>query len=273
MKLRALLFLASLTAYSQTTWLDPFVGKDLWKLTREEQLRIRQLFESPPQGYLVAPVPWHVWATANGGQARYVVLFGEKLLVHPGGSSACIQLFDGSARKINSWSFHTGWRIALVEASIEYSSDLASDLVVLHTAPEFGGAKEKEYFAVGHDRVRLVRMENAAGIQVQNDYLFPNEIGVVPEAKTVFQWSELLESDEKEDVLSALVFLGGMHSDDPQRRPLPGPRLIPGPRESKYADLYYELLKNERIREQIKRLHDSDNSWIREAAVLATRNR
>ncbi len=274
MKLRTLLFLAALTAYSQSTWLDPFVGKDLWKSSREEQARIRQLFESPPRGFFVAPVPWHVWRTVHGGQTRYIVLFGEKLFTHPGGSSACIQLFDGSARKINSWSFHTGWRIALTEASIEYSNELASYLVTLHTASESGSdGVAREYFAVSHDRVGLVRMENAEGVRVQNDYLFSNEIGVMPEAKTVFQWSELLESDDEADVLSALVFPGGKHSDDPQRRPLPGPRLIPGPHESKYANLYYELQKNEAIREQIRRLGNSDSQWIREAAVLAALNR
>jgi hypothetical protein len=271
--MRALLFLAALTAYSQSTWLDPFVGIDLWKTTPAERSRIQQIFETPPQGVVVPPKPWHVWRTDRSGQPRDVVLLGERMLSRPGGSSACIQLFDAGAKKIGSWSFHTGWRIDLMTASIEYSSDLASDLVILHAVSD-GAVHLIEYFAVSRDRVRFVRMENAEGAQVQNEYVYLNdEIGIMPEANTTFQWSQLLESDDKADVLSALVFLSGKHSDDPQRRPLPGPRLIPPPHESKYVDLYYELLKNERIREQIRRLGTSDNSWIREAAALATLNR
>jgi hypothetical protein len=185
----------------------------------------------------------------------------------PGGSSACLQLFDNRTRRIDSWSFQTGWRIDLVDASIEYSSDLESDLVILHTAHVINGRPvAREYFAIGGDRLRLVRVEDEKGELFQNEYIYPNfEIGVVPDAKTVDQWVTLLASKDRADVLSALTFLGGRHIAEPDRN------LLPEPQESKYAGLFRQLVGNPRIREIIAQLETSENEWVKHAAVLAAR--
>src|SRR5262249_59297628 len=134
--------------------------------------------------------------------------------------------------------FETGWRVDLVDASIEYSKDLAADLIILHTAPVINGRNvAKEYFAVNGDRLRLIRLEDDKGRLVQNEYIFPNfEIGVTPGVKTLNEWIGLIESQDKADVLSALTFLGGRHIAEAERR------LVPEPQESKYAALFQELL-------------------------------
>jgi hypothetical protein len=252
--------------YAQTTRLDPFVGRDLWKQdSSDERLRLEQIVGRVPKGHMTEPVPWHVWKTIEDGQKRYIVLLGESLMMIPGGSSACVQLFDATANKINSWSFQVGWRADLYDAAIEYSKDFASELLTLQTAPVINGRNiTKEYFALNNDRLRFIRMENDKGDLVQNEYVFPNyEIGVVPDAHTIEQWSALLESKDKSDVLSALIFLGGKHIDEPERR------LLPGPHESKYVGLFRELIGSARIRELIERLRKSDNEWVRQAAILA----
>jgi hypothetical protein len=253
--------------HAQTTRLDPFVGRDLWKrrLSYDERLALEVVVGKVPKGQMTVPAPWHVWTVTDDGQTRYIVLLGESLMLIPGGSSACVQLFDATANRINSWSFQLGWRADLYDASIKYSKDLASELLTFHTAPVINGRNiTKEYFALNNDRLRFVRMENDKGALVQNEYVFPNyEIGIVPDAHTVEQWSALLESKDKADVLSALIFLGGKHIDEPERR------LLPGPHESKYVGLFRELIGDARIRELIERLCDSNNEWIRQAALLA----
>jgi hypothetical protein len=102
----------------------------------------------------------------------------------------------------------------VLNASVVASADLGSELIVLEAAPAAVGFDiAKEYFAVGDDRLRLVRLENSKGEATQNQYPVPSwEIGVVPDAKNVDQFAELLESSDKADVLSALVFLGGSHA-------------------------------------------------------------
>jgi hypothetical protein len=255
--------------HGQTTELDRFVGRDLWtrQLSKKDLRRLTNIVGIVPRGDLREPDPWHVWKTNRSGETRYIVLLGESLAIIPGGSSACIQLFDAAAKRIEGLCFQTGWRITLVDASIEYSDSLASDLVVIHTAPVVNGLNiAREYFAIKNDRIRVVRMENDKGELVQNEYVFPNyEIGVVPTASSADEWERLLGSKDKVDVLSALVFLGGRHVDGPDQD------FGPGPHESKYAGLFEQLAGSARIGELIQTLGKSDNVWIRQAAALAAR--
>jgi hypothetical protein len=249
--------------------LDRYVGKDLWKqrLSKKDLSRLDQIVGKVPKGYLMEPAPWHIWKINRNGQTRYVVLLAEGLVSIPGGSSACVQLFDANGTRINSWSFQTGWRIGPENVSIEFSKDLASDLIVLHMVRAINGRDiAKEYFAISNDRLRFVRMESRNGDIFQNEYVFPNfEIGIVPDATTGGQWVSLLESSDQADVLSALLFLGGRHITEPQRH------FDSEPQESKYAGLFQQLLSNPRIRELIGRLSNSDDAWVRQAALLAAR--
>jgi hypothetical protein len=197
---------------------------------------------------------------------RYIVLLGESLILIPGGSSACVQLFDSTTRRINSWSFQVGWRADLYDASMEYSDDFTSDMIILRTAPVINGRNiTKEYFSLKNDRLRFVRLENDKGALVQNEYVFPNyEIGIIPDAKTVEEWAALLQSEDKADVLSALIFLSGKHIDEPERQ------LLPGPHESNYVGLYKKLTRSARIHDLVEHLAESENNWVRQAALLVT---
>lgn len=103
-------------------------------------------------------------------------------------------------------------------------------------------------------------------IAAVREYVIPNaEIGFVPDAKTVEEWVGLLESSDKAEVLSALTFLGGRHLTEPQRH------FASEPQESNYAVLFQQLLDDPRIRELIDRLTKSEDTWVRQAALLAAR--
>ena len=155
---RAVLFYALSAAlgpvasiHAQTTGLERFVGRDLWKdpLLKSEQSRLDRIVGEAPKGDMWDPIPWHVWKASRDGMARYIVLIGEPEVVIPGGSAACVLQFDASSKLINRWCFQTGWRGTLDTASFEFSTDLASDLIVLHLAPLTNGRNiAREYFAV-----------------------------------------------------------------------------------------------------------------------------
>jgi len=255
---------------AQTTELDRFVGKDLWRhrLSKKDQVHLDKILGTVSKGYRLGELgAWRLWKTSRNGQTRYVFLLGAPEVTVPGGSSAGLQLFDATANRINSWSFQTGWRITFDSASIEFSNDLETDLIVLHMVRFINGRNiAKEYFAIGNDGLRFVRMENDKGEAVQNEYVFPNyEIGVVPDASTVEQWASMLESKDKASVLSALMFLGGRHITEPQRY------FVSEPQESKYAALFQKLIGSPRVRELIERLSNSENTWVRQAALFAAR--
>jgi hypothetical protein len=133
---------------------------------------------------------------------RYIVLLGGPEMIVPGGSSACVLLFDGASKRISSWCFQTGWRISLDSASFENTAE---------------------------------------------------------------ERASLLDSADKADVLSALVFLRGRHITEPQRH------FAPEPAESKYAWVFQQLVGSPHIREMVARLSHSDSEWVRQAALLAVR--
>lgn len=262
-------FCPAIVIQAQTNPLDRFVGKDLWKrrLSRRDQLQLDEIAGAVSAGDIEELAPWRVWKTRSNGIVRYIILLGKPETIIPGGSSACVQLFNPSVKRIRSWCFQTGYRGTPDSASFEYSPDLASDLIVLHMVRFINGRDiAKEYFAIRNDRLQFIRMENSTGGIVQNEYIYRDyEIGVVPDANTEQQYLELLESEDKADVLSALMFLGGRHIREPQRT------FKDEPTESKYAQFFRQLLDSPRIRDAITGLSNSDNEWIRQAAVLAAR--
>lgn len=109
-------------------------------------------------------------------------------------------------------------------------------------------------------------MEDDQGKLVQNEYVYPNfEIGILPEAKTVQEWLNLLQSQDQADVLSALTFLGGRHINESAH---PNTDL---PTQSKYAQIFKEVLADTRIQDRIQQLRSLENEWVRQAAQLASR--
>jgi hypothetical protein len=255
----------------QVTGLDAFLGRDLWKPPFDWNRRVAALLgEERCQSRFFASnramPPWHIWETSIDGQTRYVVLSADQMMSIPGGSSACVQLFDGSGKQIAEWSFHTGWRTDLVDAELKHSPHTGSLVLSLKTTPVMNGGWQigYEYFALRNDHVALIRIETATGEPLQNEYVHANqEIGLVPEAHTLEDWAKMLESNDDIEMLSALVFLGGRHiapADDPD-----------APGRSQYAELFEQLLTNPRIREAIERLAKSDDEWVRQAATLASR--
>jgi hypothetical protein len=249
--------------YGQVLELDRLAGKDLAKRSANDLERLKELLGEVPMGYMMKPTPWFVWKTDHDGQTRYIVFLGEGEILIPGGSSARVQLFDGSGKTAGAWSFQVGWRIFLDGVSFKYSKDLGSDLIVLRTNPVVNGRDiGKEYFAISNDRLRLVRLENGKREITQNEYIYTQGgVNLVPDATNVDQFADLLESKDKADVLSALVFLGGRHLGERDSYP----------RDGRYAALLQELMDSPRISALIDHLSNSDDEWIRQASKLATR--
>lgn len=201
------------------------------------------------------------------GPARYLAMLAKPLIVIPGGSSACVRLFDSAGRNIGNWVFPTGWRIDVASASLEYSALLKRQLLVMRMVRFINGRNiAKEYYDFHGDQLRLVRLENDEGELAQSEYVSKTyEIGPVLEAISAQEWLGLLRSADPGAVLAALTFLGGRHLDGPDRL------FGPGGHEGQYAPLFLRLLESAEIRGAIEELHGSKNLWIREVALTASR--
>ncbi|MFN7995037.1 MAG: hypothetical protein U0Q18_15625 [Bryobacteraceae bacterium] len=136
--------------------------------------------------------------------------------------------------------------------------------MILRTEAAFGGRDiTREFFALKHNKLTFVRLENSGGSLVSNNYVLPNyEIGVVPDAKSVSEWIRLLQSEDKADILSALVFLSGSHTARPGI-------WSAGPMESKYVEKYRELIHDPNVLRIVERLSNRGDDWIKNAATLA----
>lgn len=258
-------FTLTLAIQAQTTALDRFVGKDLFK-SPDEMRALTKIIGDAPKGYLLEPAPWRVWKINRDGIAYLAVLVEEELII-PGKSTACIQLFDAAAKRIYSWSFPTGWRMTPASVSMEFSREAGAELIVFRMDQYVNGRPiAKEYFGISGDQVLLVRLEGEDSKVFQAEHVFHNyEIGSAPNAETVEEWVAMLESHDQVLVLSGLAFLGGRHLSEPNRA------FVDDPRESKHARLFQKLIESPRIRDRIGILAKSSNSWVREAAALAAR--
>ncbi len=120
----------------------------------------------------------------------------------------------------------------------------------------------REYYSLSNNQLRLVRLEDDKGNVIHNAYTLPTyTIGVVPAAKTIREFTQMLDSADKAEVLEALGFLGARHFDD-----------FPGSTEhSEHAQFVQVLTESQQIRAIILHLAKSPHPWIREAGALATR--
>ncbi|MEZ5401634.1 MAG: hypothetical protein R2729_18315 [Bryobacteraceae bacterium] len=142
-----------------------------------------------------------------------------------------------------------------------YFPMLATEAIEVRTAPVVNGRDiARQFYSIGADRLRLLRIENRAGALVRNHYAWSTyAVGVPPEASTAAELSALLASPDPSDILSALVFLAGFHEPEPGAPPR---RHSPA--------LFRDAMADLRVRIQIDTLTRHELPWIREAAAAAT---
>lgn len=201
------------------------------------------------------PAPLYVWKITR--QNRFVVFCLARMRTNRSGGAASIHLFDATGKRVAAWPFRTGNRLKLASAALVYSDSLRTDLIVFESTPVIDPQRAKrQYFAITADRLHFIRAEDDSGEMLPNVDSWPLEtMGIVPEAKTADEWIALLQSENRVDVLAALVVIGGQHVDkDPELIKMVG-----------------ELRQNAQVRVLIERLRESDNAWIRQTAELAAR--
>lgn len=79
----------SVAVHAQTTELDRFVGRDLWK-DKDNRRALAERIGKVAKGEIVEPTPWHVWKSDRNGQTRYIVRLVESEMIVPGGSTAWV---------------------------------------------------------------------------------------------------------------------------------------------------------------------------------------
>jgi hypothetical protein len=198
------------------------------------------------------PPPDYFWKPGIAQrQVTQIALYLADVFRIPGGTYGGLQLLNAQGREVKAWKFQLGWRNRLGQATLTYSQDFAADLLTISTTPVINGRDiAKIYFTLRDQQLHLIRIEDPNGKLIPNHYAFPNyEIGVPPPLADV---EPNLHSQHPDEVLSALILLGGTHIDADSMSP--------------YAAEIDRNLAKPTILQQIKTLTNANNPWIREAA-------
>jgi hypothetical protein len=165
--------------------------------------------------------------------------------------------------------FSGGWRMMVTTGALSAHGEAGPGLLELQSQPvRNGGWVSRQYYRVQGGRLWLVRLEDPSG-KIEPNFYSPLHYTIgpkVPEWKGE-EWARALASNDPGQVLGALVWLGGVHSEP----------TAPPPNANSESLESASLVKSVRAKPEVKRqlglLKDSSNPWIAEAAKLALEER
>jgi hypothetical protein len=254
--------------------LTAFVDQDLRSLEDKSKGRLSDLLAgSLPERYQSKDAwafePWYLWRhEARNGRALLILFQGRHILMIPGQSYAAIHFLDPTGGHLSCAEFSTGWRIDLESAVFRHDEAFGGPVIEITTEPVINGRDiHRQVYGVFNDRVALLRLEDSEGSVVDNNYHNPNHtIGPDAPTRTADEWEESLRSSDVALVLESLTWLGGFH-----RRDLTPASDNIGVEDITAARLVAEIRQRPSVQKAITELLQSQNQWIRAAAIAAQR--
>jgi hypothetical protein len=252
--------------------LSRYEGRDLRNLDDADNDKLFDLLEKLFPKYCETSSitdPYYVWTVQDEKRniLRYIVVDGEQIQKLPGGSRACISLFDEVGRLVATSEFSTGWRIDIKDVELIKDSIIGVPVIVILSG-SFGGRDiGRQYYALFNDEVVLIRLEDVNGTVIPNRYTGSTDtIGPTVVKRSLDEWEAALCSDNEVEILLALIWIGGIHDDSASSGQF-GPK--PYRANSRYVEQVRRLRRRKRVQERLSRLRASDNQWVREGAQLA----
>jgi len=250
----------------------PYLEKDLRQISDAELDRLFAFLETHFPRYcesIKTLEPYYLWEILNSNTpSKYVMVGGKELEIVPGSSRAFISVFDESDGRVNTSAFSSGWRINIKDMEFIKVSTIGVPLVVVSSCPLVNGRDiALQYYALCNNQAVLVRLERSDGIIMPNVYIPINQmIGPPVPKKSVDEWEASLNSNDKVEILIALMWISGIHRDRPT--------LHTGDAGShhernEYLEQIRYMFSRVSVRETLIFLGRDDHPWIRQAARLA----
>jgi len=227
--------------------------------------------------------PWRLESYAVG-EVGWVLLEIYEGLDVPDMSAARVHAFDVNWNHLFARAFPTGYRHRVVGAQIQAESVCGVPLIRITVTstgpfvivpagdpvPAFSTPGHiHQLYAVRHDRVVLMRLENHEHLAMGPSYAWSAPtMGPKIRSRTPDQLARSLESEDPIDVLETLLWLSGHHltSSEPRRANIN--------QESIEHSKLFELVHGRAdVRDRLEMLKHSENPWIRDYAELSLRER
>ncbi|MHC4663716.1 MAG: hypothetical protein ACYS8W_18810 [Planctomycetota bacterium] len=245
-------------------------GRDLREMEKgakaEMEKLINRLTKKKKDRLRWSGSPWYIWRIPEEGEKfRYLLFIGHPLMSIPGASGAEIYIFASSGKKISYTSFSTGWRIGISVASLSIVKSGGGPIITVDSRPAINGRPVmKQYYGVIGDEIWTIRIEGSNGELLNNRYVYPNHtIGPRNSGRKEEGWKAALDSKNRLEVLSALIWLGGRHLDAETVRENVRKE------DKKEAAVYHKVADDPEVGRKVKKLCSSEDEWIKEAAEMA----
>jgi hypothetical protein len=144
-------------------------------------------------------------------------------------------------------------------------SEIGREVLEVSSRPVINGRDvAKQYYALIGEKVLLVRLEDGGGNLIRNIYGTPNHtIGLTLTGRSANEWEKALESNDVAEVLATLTWLSGTHWNP--RNPSPEY----AHEEMREAQLADYIRSRKGVKLMLKKLTQSENTWVQNAAQLA----
>ena len=246
-----------------------FENQDLRKLDQKSRVELQKAINTlvgKRENELLIPRLISKIANAQG-QISYALIEESPLLTIPGECGIRVHVFSLEGKLLSNSAFSSGWRITLTEMQLKYMPEIGREALEVSSKPVINGRDvAKQYYALIGEKALLVRLEDSGGQLIRNIYGAPNHtIGFTLTGRSAKDWEKALESNDVAEVLATLTWLGGIHWN---------PR-TPAPEytheEMSEARLADDVRSREGVKVAIRRLMQSENTWVRNAAELAAK--
>jgi hypothetical protein len=251
--------------------LNAYPGKELAKLDEDQAkqllVTIKKLIPEREYRHWFDFRPWYVWEFPNKGQPALVLFEVDNSGPHPGSTGIRINVFE-KAKSVRSESvFWTGHRCYMRAVSLDKQADNQDPLIVLETGPGPGPGPNvpKQIYARVGNRFDLIRLEDSEGKATRNDY-YVNHFACGPQMpkQTEAEWEADVLSADRLRVLRSLVWLGGSHWEGK-----PPDESEKQHEAAAQIQLVRSVRANKKVADKLRVLVESEDRWLREAAVLA----
>ena len=166
------------------------------------------------------------------------------------------------------WRKYIGWT-TIRKLSDDYPYPIIEvNLIEYDGTGRDRGSLAREYFAVTMNDVKLLRIENFSGELIRNQYASPNwTVGIWNKTWTESEILHALDSKDKATLLDVLVWIGGVHSTSMEKPTILGMEIYA--ESGDQVALIHRIQGNRDVKSKLKKLAQSEDRWIREAATNA----
>jgi len=264
--------------------LDEFVGRDLRKLDEERPPKWKELLAQIVPSEYISSKPrlhrlldstlpkeyaqsrsrflefqaWHLWKHETEDGSIFILCDVRQLSMIPGSACAAMHFLDSQGKHLACSEIYTGNRCILDDVVFVYEELTACPVIKIRTSPSLHGSYTQQIYGIIERRVALLRLADRDGSLRRVSY-YPNpSFGSAPPNRDATEWEQLVLSPDVPRILEALTWIGGDHATSWQK-------------EHESSRLVTAVRARPRVQQRIAALAESDNPWIREAAVDAQR--